>query len=97
MPINVSMGAILKHLGNNVKFYQPIYEAVVSSLEAGSQNISNNIYSNPPMDEQIPPIIIGFKTTDVGEGFTAKIRNTFSELWTANKIQLGCKGSGRFT
>ena len=97
MPINVSMGAILKHLGNNVKFYQPIYEAVVNSLEAGSHNINIDIYPDIPMDEQIPPVIIGFKITDDGEGFTAKNRNAFSELWTENKIHLGCKGSGRFT
>ena len=97
MPINVSMSAILKHLGNNVKFYQPIYEAVVNSLEAGSQNINIDIYPDNPMDEQIPPVIIGFKITDDGEGFISKNRNAFSELWTENKIHLGCKGSGRFT
>lgn len=97
MAINVSIDAILKHLGNNVKFYQPIYEAVVNSIEAGAQNINIDIYPDTPMDEQIPPVITGFKITDDGEGFTAKNRNAFSELWTENKIHLGCKGSGRFT
>ena len=37
-------------------------------------------------------------TVDLGfEGFDTKNRDAFMELWTKNKITLGCKGSGRFT
>lgn len=41
--------------------------------------------------------IHSFSIEDDGEGFTQKNIEAFSTLWTDNKRQIGCKGSGRFT
>ena len=41
--------------------------------------------------------MVGFRITDDGEGFTDDNINSFCTLWSKHKMELGCKGSGRFT
>ena len=96
MAIDVTVAAILKHLGKNVKFNQPIYEAITNSLEANATKITIEI--EPDLSfESLTPNIAGFTITDNGDGFTERNREAFKQFWTENKVEIGCKGSGRFT
>ena len=96
MAIDVTVDDIIRNLGKNIKFNQPLYEAIVNSLEAGATDINVEFQHDEPM-KGVTPKITGFVITDNGEGFTSKNCLAFTQLWTKNKITLGCKGSGRFT
>ena len=94
--MKVNIPNIVKNLGKNIKFLQPLYESITNSLEANATNIEIEILHDNPFEE-VTPKMTGFIIKDNGEGFDSKNRNAFMELWTNNKITLGCKGSGRFT
>ena len=94
--MRVNIPNIVKNLGKNINFLQPLYESITNSLEANATSINIEIYHDEPF-EQIMPKMIGFTIQDNGNGFNQKNRNAFMELWTNNKLALGCKGSGRFT
>lgn len=94
--MKVNIPNIVKNLGKNIKFLQPLYESITNSLEANSTNIEIEILHDNPL-EGIMSKMTGFIIKDNGEGFDLKNRTAFLELWTNNKISLGCKGSGRFT
>ena len=81
----------------DLKFLQPLYEAITNSLESGSDNISVELFTEDVISDEIIPHITGFSVTDNGSGFTEKNRDSFLELWSDKKIEFGCKGSGRFT
>ena len=98
MSIEVKIESIVKNLGSNVKFLQPLYEAIVNSLEANARHIKVIFHKSKTLDDtQFCGKLEGFDIIDDGDGFNENNRNAFSELWTTNKIKLGCKGSGRFT
>lgn len=94
--VSVSTENIVEKLAKDVKFLQPVYESITNSLEAHAENIEIEFFTDPCLDG-FTPKISGFKIIDDGEGFIDKNRKAFCELWTKNKVQLGCKGSGRFT
>ena len=96
MAIDVTVEDIIRNIGKNIKFNQPLYEAIVNSLEAGATDIKVEFQHDNPIPGVIPKIT-GFTIEDNGEGFTSKNRLAFTQLWTKNKLSLGCKGSGRFT
>lgn len=96
MAIDVTVEDIIRNIGKNIKFNQPLFEAIVNSLEAGATDIMVEFQHDEPMKGVIPKIT-GFTISDNGEGFTSKNCLAFTQLWTKNKITLGCKGSGRFT
>lgn len=79
-----------------LKFLQPMYEAITNSLEAGATKIEVNITTDVALDG-ITPKINGYSVIDNGEAFTSKNRDSFLELWSDKKIEYGCKGSGRIT
>lgn len=82
----------------DLKFIQPMYEAITNSLEAGATEILIDINTENLLDgEQLKPKVTGFSISDNGVGFTEENRNSFLELWSETKLSLGCKGSGRFT
>jgi len=96
MAIDVNVEDIVRNLGKNIKFNQPMYEAIINSLEANATKITIEIHHDSPI-EGVEPKITGFKISDNGEGFIEKNRVAFTKLWTDNKATIGCKGSGRFT
>ena len=96
MAIDVRVEDIIRNIGKNAKFNQPLFEALLNSLEAGATNITVSFNHDETITGVVPKIT-GFTIVDNGEGFTEKNRIAFSQLWTDNKISLGCKGSGRFT
>ena len=95
--MNVNIEETVKKLCKNVKFMQPLYEAIINSFEANATKVIIEFYSDFSLLNDVAPGITGFKITDNGDGFTRKNVTAFSELWTKNKISIGCKGSGRFT
>ncbi|MDR3307065.1 MAG: ATP-binding protein [Endomicrobium sp.] len=96
--VKVSMQSILDKLNTSICFLQPLYEAIVNSIEAEATNINIIFVKDQTLDEKdYKPKIIGFRIADNGVGFTEDNRNSFSEFWSRYKVQLGCKGIGRFT
>ncbi len=94
--VQADISTIIEKLAKDVKFLQPVYEAITNSLEAGAKNITLSFSKDLAITEELSKIT-GFSITDDGEGFTENNRNAFVVLWTKNKLKLGCKGSGRFT
>lgn len=94
--VEVSTENIVEHLAKDVKFLQPVYETITNSLEANAKNIVIEFFIAPCLNG-VEPNISGFKVIDDGDGFNKTNREAFCQLWTKNKVKLGCKGSGRFT
>lgn len=94
--IKVDIKEAVKNLGKNVKFLQPLFEAITNSLEANATNIRVKIFSDSTLINGFQPMC-GFSIEDNGDGFTDNNLDAFQTLWTPNKCKIGCKGSGRFT
>lgn len=70
--VQVAITSITDRLAKNVKFLQPLYEAILNSLEAGAQNIEIEFkHTSDLIDDRYK--IIGFSISDDGVGFTQKI------------------------
>lgn len=97
--VMVDISAIVKNIGKDISFLQPVYEAVVNSLEANATEIEIEFFKDDQniLNEEFDAKINSFIITDNGEGFTTENIESFKKLWTTHKIALGCKGSGRFT
>ena len=95
--IDVEIESIVKNLGENIKFLQPLYESITNSIESGSNRIVIELFSSETLSTDMIPTMVGFSITDNGDGFTEENINSFCTLWSDHKIELGCRGSGRFT
>jgi hypothetical protein len=95
--ISVKIRSIVTNLAKNVKFMQPVYEAIMNSLEAHADKVTIDFSSAPSLNPELPSSIDGFTITDNGDGFTTENQDSFCTLWSERKVDLGCKGSGRFT
>lgn len=97
MSVPVEINSIIRRLNStSIKFIQPLYEAIANSLEANATKIEVELFHDEAMNDTVPQKLIGFRIIDNGEGFTEKNRKAFCEFWTPNKLDMGCKGSGRF-
>lgn len=94
--VKANIKDIVANLGKDVKFLQPLFEAIINSLEANAKKIRVTIQQDSTLFDDFSSIH-SFSIEDDGEGFTQKNIEAFSTLWTDNKRQIGCKGSGRFT
>ena len=95
--LDVDVKSIVRNLSSEIKFLQPLFESITNSLEANARNISIRVFESEVVDEDMVPQMVGFSITDDGDGFTEENINSFCTLWSDKKIDLGCKGSGRFT
>ena len=95
--LDVDVKSIVRNLSSEIKFLQPLFESITNSLEANARNISIKVFESEVLDEDMTPQMVGFSITDDGDGFTEDNINSFCTLWSDKKIELGCKGSGRFT
>lgn len=95
MAVRAEIKDVVSNISKNVVFLQPLYEAIINSLEAKATRITIVLYSETGTTQY--GRINGFDITDNGEGFTEKNIQGFNTLWTNNKREMGCKGSGRFT
>lgn len=105
MSLNVSVSTAVSKLNRRVPFMQPVFEAISNSLEAGATNIDVDFESAADTQMSIegeetlcnPKKVTGFTITYDGAGFDSRNIKAFTELWTRNKFDLGCKGIGRLT
>ena len=88
---------IVSNLTGDTKFLQPLYEAIINSLEANATHIKINLQEENNLFNDLHSEITGFSIEDNGEAFNEKNVKAFNTLWTDNKRNIGCKGSGRFT
>ena len=81
----------------DINFMQPLYEAIVNSLDAKATNIEITIKDMIVKDENKNDIkvINGFEIIDDGDGFTEKNVDSFFEMLSEKKEE-GKLGSGRF-
>ena len=96
--VEVTIGNIVRDLPD-ISYKQVIFEAIVNSIQAGADAININIISNSldyDKKDNIKKYIDEIQIKDNGEGFTQKNIDVFKEYKTQNKIELGCKGVGRF-
>ena len=97
MGLSVGIKTAVSKLNNQVTFLQPVYEAISNSLEAHSKNIYVTFHTDISQINLSTEIskqakINGFEIVDDGDGFNKKNRDSFGELWTTAKQNLGCKG-----
>lgn len=98
--VRVNIRSILKQFNMDIPFLQPIYEAIVNSLEAGADKINVIIEEDPQIlteENTVSKKVIGFSIIDNGIGFTPENRKSFIEYLSPAKIEFGCKGVGHFT
>ena len=96
--INVEIESIVKNIGKDISFLQPAYEAIVNSIEANATIIDVEFFiDNQITMKTFQNKISSYQITDNGDGFTKDNIDSFNKLWSSHKVQLGCKGSGRFT
>lgn len=95
--LNVDIKSIVRNLSSDIKFLQPLFESITNSLEAKAKHIDIKLFVSETVDDTMIPSMTGFSITDDGEGFTEENIKSFCTLWSDKKIELGCKGSGRFT
>ena len=81
----------------DINFMQPLYEAIVNSLDAKATNSEISIKDTIIKDENKNDInvINGFEIVDDGDGFTEKNVDSFFEMLSEKKEE-GKLGSGRF-
>ena len=88
--------------GSNYLF--PVFEALINSIQAVNDDTGiihiNIIRSETQLtiDESKPkdPNIVGYEIIDNGIGFDENNYNSFKSSYSEHKIELGCKGIGRF-
>lgn len=89
---------VVKNL-RNISFMQPIYEAINNALESTANEIKVHFHTTTTMfkEKEVKKFVVGVDIEDNGVGFTPKNVSSFCEYLTDNKVDLGCKGVGRFT
>lgn len=83
---------IVSNLTGDTKFLQPLYEAIINSLEANATHIKMNLQEENNLFNDLHSEITGFSIEDNGEAFNEKNVKAFNTLWTDNKRNIGCKG-----
>lgn len=95
--LKINIGNYVKRL-KDIDFMQPLYEAVVNSMDANASVITINFYKTTNAEnsnKQDNAHINGFVIKDNGDGFNSENADSFFEMMQMNK-DLGKLGSGRF-
>jgi anti-sigma regulatory factor (Ser/Thr protein kinase) len=79
-----------------VSWEQVIYEAITNSLQANATDIKIKFFQNSLNIEETKGYIESIIIEDNGDGFNEKNTKSFQEYRSKHKIDLGCKGIGRF-
>ena len=93
--MKVNIKNIVNNFKEKISMQQALYETVSNSLEANASLITIRLHQSNTIDET--KAYDSFDVIDNGEGFNEKNRNSFLEYLSSHKIDLGCKGIGRFT
>lgn len=95
--LKINIGNYVKRL-KDIDFMQPLYEAVVNSMDANASFITIHFYKTTDAEnsnKQDNARINGFVIKDNGDGFNSENADSFFEMMQMNK-DLGKLGSGRF-
>ncbi len=95
--LKINIGNYVKRL-KDIDFMQPLYEAVVNSMDANASVIKIHFFKTTDVEnsnKQDNAQINGFVIKDNGDGFNSKNADSFFEMMQMNK-DLGKLGSGRF-
>ncbi len=98
--MKVDISSILGQINENITFFQPLFEAIINSLDAQATKIDIDIKTDTQrtlFDNVKRVSIIGYSVTDNGVGFNKDNRESFSKYLSSYKQKIGCKGIGRFT
>ena len=98
--MKVDISSILGQINENITFFQPLFEAIINSLDAQATKIEIDIKTDiqKTFFDNIERLsIIGYSVTDNGVGFNKENRDSFSKYLSSYKQKIGCKGIGRFT
>lgn len=98
--MKVDISSILGQINENITFFQPLFEAIINSLDAQATKIDIDIKTDTQktlFDNIRRVTIIGYSVTDNGVGFNKDNRESFSKYLSSYKQKIGCKGIGRFT
>lgn len=98
--MRVDISSILGQINENITFFQPLFEAIINSLDAQATEINININTSEQITifDNVKRIsIVGYSITDNGVGFNKDNRESFSKYLSTYKQKIGCKGIGRFT
>jgi hypothetical protein len=87
LKMQVNINRAIKTIGD-VGFYQPLYEGIVNSFQAGASNVKINL----TLEDDY---VVGYKIEDDGEGYINTNIKSYLELWSEHKIEQGALGSGR--
>jgi len=82
-----------------IDYKQVLYEAITNSIQANADEIKVKFIYNTLNFEDVKKeekVLEAIEIIDNGEGFIDKNVKAFKEYKTKNKINLGCKGVGRF-
>lgn len=94
--MKVKIENILRNLKEKIDLSHTLFEAISNSFDADADSIDIVFKAEENLDVG-SKLVSGFTVEDNGVGFTEKNIDSFSEYLTDHKIELGCKGVGRFT
>lgn len=102
---NVNIRRAVENIKSGINIYTPLVEVIVNAIQAiddkaidnGRVTVTVNRSGQMSLESTVLPEIVGFKVVDNGIGFTEKHRTSFDTLYSAQKIDIGGKGFGRFT
>lgn len=69
--VKANIKDIVNNLGKDVKFLQPLFEAIINSLEANASVIKIILQQENTLFDEFS-VITGFSIEDNGEGFNKK-------------------------
>ena len=93
--MEVKIDNILRTFKTELEITQPVFEAIANSFEAKSTIIDIVFHKKENLEDA--DYVDYIEVIDNGDGFTKENIDSFCEYLSDYKLQLGCKGIGRFT
>lgn len=85
----VNIERAIKSITEKIGFFQPLHEGIINSFQANADKLDIDF------ETDVNNKIIGYSVNDNGDGFTDENIESFLELWSNYKIDIGGLGSGR--
>lgn len=99
----VNIRGVVENIKSGTTIYTPIVDVIINGIEAIESKKEANgeirivVERSKQLETDIgTAAVAGFEICDNGIGFTEENRNSFDELYSSHKIEIGGKGFGRF-
>jgi hypothetical protein len=97
----VDIKRVVDSVSNRTSQWDVLYEAIINSIHANASHIECRLTGNQDVietedGEVAPRKVEKIEIEDNGDGFDDKNYKSFGKYGTDHKIDLGCKGIGRF-